>query len=77
MRRTTVGTMGPMNSFSACMTSKKKLKKSQLKFGTHKFERVQWNRINPFENNLWSQAPISPSGHHGALQFPHRYIKSV
>ena len=48
-----MGNLGPMCSFSACMTSKI----SQLKFGAHKFERVQWSRIKPFENNSWSRAP--------------------
>ena len=36
-----------MYSSSACMTTKI----SQLKFGAHKFERVQWIRIKPFEKN--------------------------
>ena len=45
--------LGPMCSFSACMTSKI----SQLKYGAHKFERVQWSRIKPFEKNSWSRAP--------------------
>ena len=33
---------------------------SQLKFGTHKFKRVQWSRIKSFEKN-WAP-PVSPSG---------------
>ena len=30
---------------------------SQLKFVAHKFERVQWSRIKPFENSSWFRAP--------------------
>ena len=45
-----------MYSFSACMTSKI----SQLKFEAHKFERVQWSCIKPFEKNKWSRAPNFP-----------------
>ena len=58
--------IGPI-FFSACMTPNI----SQLKFGAHKFEKVQWSRIKPFEKNVLSRAssfpfrssgvPISPS----------------
>ena len=52
-----MGNWGLMYFFSACMSSKI----SQLKFGAHKFERVQWNRIKSFENNSWSKISIRSS----------------
>ena len=66
IKRRTMGNWGPMYSFSAYMKSKI----SQLKFGAHKFGRVQWSRIKPLEKNSWSRAPNSPSGHQEGPNFP-------
>ena len=51
--------------FSACITSKI----SQIKFRAHKFERVQWNHIKPFEKNRWSRAPNFPIRSSGSNTF--------
>ena len=49
-----------MYSFSACMASKI----SQLKFGAHEFERVQWSCIKRLKRISGLGPPNSPSGHH-------------
>ena len=41
-----------------------------LKFGAHKFERVQWSRTKLFENNSWSRVPNFPIRSSGAQISP-------
>ena len=57
-----------MYSISACMTSKI----SQLKFGAHKFERVQWSQIKPFEKKKSGLGPSISSSGHQVPRFYHR-----